>query len=205
MMVPLPNFYHFYNSPDFIQEYARECAAIVDRYTCYHTKLETRYQWRGQNKYFARQCTDCGARIDHVKKDNILAPNSIPAWDYYLPKHYIVAKDQALIRLYAEFRKKAKDLDVQFEIDQRADYEKYINSPEWKRRRRKVLERDNHTCQACLDRSAEHVHHLTYEHLGDELLFELVSVCRFCHAKIHAKRNYDEVTTTEDEEHEALF
>jgi hypothetical protein len=31
-------------------------------------------------------------------------------------------------------------------------------------------------------------HHLTYAHLGDELLFELISVCDDCHARLHTAK-----------------
>lgn len=64
------------------------------------------------------------------------------------------------------------------------EYSVYLQSPKWLIKRKKVLERDNHICQACLTRKATQVHHTTYRHVGDEPLFELVSVCKECHDKI---------------------
>lgn len=65
-------------------------------------------------------------------------------------------------------------------ISFRSNYEAYINSPEWKTLRLKILERDNFICQIC-GSAAEEVHHLTYKHLGHEFYFELISLCEKCH------------------------
>lgn len=61
----------------------------------------------------------------------------------------------------------------------------YLNSSAWKQLREKALKRDGHVCQGCLENIATEVHHLTYDNVGDELLFQLISVCRDCHLKIH--------------------
>jgi hypothetical protein len=37
-------------------------------------------------------------------------------------------------------------------------------------------------------RPAEHVHHLSYDHWRDELLWELVAACRKCHERAHDRR-----------------
>ena len=66
-------------------------------------------------------------------------------------------------------------------------YDKYLASPEWLARRHAVLKRDGHLCQGCLRNTATQVHHLTYERVGGEMLFDLVSVCKACHEKIHEK------------------
>lgn len=68
--------------------------------------------------------------------------------------------------------------------DTRSKYRAYLMSPEWKRKRLMVLKRDNNTCQSCLSRRAIDVHHLTYDHIYNEPLFDLVSVCRDCHESI---------------------
>ena len=49
--------------------------------------------------------------------------------------------------------------------------------------------RDDGKCKAILSgclRSANQVHHLSYQHVGNEPLFELISVCSACHDKITA-------------------
>lgn len=65
------------------------------------------------------------------------------------------------------------------------NYKDYMRSDKWKVKRKKVLERDNYTCVSCLEEKATQVHHITYDNLGDEPLFNLVSVCGKCHCKIH--------------------
>ena len=60
----------------------------------------------------------------------------------------------------------------------------YYNSPAWKVKRQKVLARDSHLCQSCLENRATELHHLTYECLQQERLFTLVSVCKPCHDSI---------------------
>lgn len=74
------------------------------------------------------------------------------------------------------------------------EYSDYLNSDKWKRKREAVLKRDNNLCQACLSSQATEVHHLHYENIYDEPLFDLVSLCKRCHDKIEdkkkAKRGY---------------
>lgn len=64
-------------------------------------------------------------------------------------------------------------------------YNIYLQSYEWKILREEVLNRDNHRCQYCNQAKATEIHHLTYEHLGNELLNELISYCSACHLKVH--------------------
>lgn len=63
-------------------------------------------------------------------------------------------------------------------------YDAYLASPEWKERRLKVLSRDKGICQGCAKPASE-VHHLTYDHVGEEFLFELIAVCHDCHTRLH--------------------
>ena len=70
-------------------------------------------------------------------------------------------------------------------------YDRYLESPAWAERRRLVLERAGGKCEGCRKRLATQVHHLTYEHVGNELLFELVAVCRDCHERIHPWAEWD--------------
>ena len=65
-------------------------------------------------------------------------------------------------------------------------YNEYLRSESWRRRSRMCLERDGYKCQAyegCLGRATQS-HHLTYRHLYNEPLFDLISVCQSCHEKI---------------------
>ena len=68
-------------------------------------------------------------------------------------------------------------------------YAQYRKSRKWLDKRTKVMERAGNLCEGCRERPAQIVHHLTYEHIGDELLFELVALCRDCHARCHPERD----------------
>lgn len=69
------------------------------------------------------------------------------------------------------------------------NYNEYIKSNEWDKKRRERLSHDGYTCQQCgatgqpLD-----VHHLTYDRLGDERISDLVSLCRPCHKAEHSTK-----------------
>ena len=71
------------------------------------------------------------------------------------------------------------------------DYKEWRQTDAWKRIRAKVLNRDGHLCQCCLERQADVVHHLTYRNYAGKTVrdigFNLVSVCNICHEKIHEK------------------
>lgn len=54
-------------------------------------------------------------------------------------------------------------------------------------KRRKIIDRCNGRCEGCGEAPVAQVHHLTYEHVGDEFLFELVGLCNRCHDRMHGK------------------
>lgn len=64
------------------------------------------------------------------------------------------------------------------------NYALYLESSEWKAKQRAVLKRDDYRCTIC-SAPAEHIHHLTYDRIFDEPLYDLVSVCIACHEIIH--------------------
>ena len=72
------------------------------------------------------------------------------------------------------------------------DYAAYLRTDDWQRKRARVLHRANGICEGCLERPATEVHHTTYDHRGNELLFELVALCRDCHLKAHPEHRETE-------------
>jgi hypothetical protein len=107
---------------------------------------------------------------------------------------------EANISLKEEFEKNKYDEAMQESTRKREEYYKnkteerqswldnvhtpYLNSNEWKEKRKKVLFRDKFTCQACLINEATEAHHLTYKHYKQEPLFELISMCSKCHINL---------------------
>jgi hypothetical protein len=69
----------------------------------------------------------------------------------------------------------------------REPYAAYLASEEWAARRDKVMQRAGGFCEGCRAQPATEVHHLTYEHVTQEFLFELVAICGDCHARFHGK------------------
>lgn len=65
-------------------------------------------------------------------------------------------------------------------------YAQYMNSPGWAAKRRLVLIRDGFQCQDCGQvLGPMHVHHMTYEHLGEEPLWDLITLCQDHHEERH--------------------
>jgi len=70
------------------------------------------------------------------------------------------------------------------------DYEKYFDLPHWQDFRKQKLGKN--CCEKCgaspekvTRETALHVHHLTYERLGEELIEDVIIICRPCHEKEH--------------------
>lgn len=63
----------------------------------------------------------------------------------------------------------------------KVDYYRYIASREWALKKRSLRERSGGVCERCHNAPAQQSHHLTYERTGDELLEDLLDVCRPCH------------------------
>ena len=124
------------------------------------------------------QCTNCGyanrAKCLNKKKydDKIDSDFDIHKYDDRRGK-----KNQEQIILEQQFQ--------YFKNSIYYNYYNYLNSDQWKEKRRLVLERDNFICQVCKIAPAENVHHITYDSIYKEPLNVLLSVCRPCHIKIH--------------------
>jgi 5-methylcytosine-specific restriction endonuclease McrA len=64
-------------------------------------------------------------------------------------------------------------------------YDNYLLSNGWRKRRALVMGRANNLCEGCGTRRATQVHHLTYTHVFNEFLWELVALCDECHSRVH--------------------
>ena len=128
---------------------------------------------------YGYQCTRCG-KWRCVRKSAMPLTATLSDYDGQIGKAF--AEDaQRKSREHYESQRRSEQ-ESWFE-----QYNEYLKSSEWRSRRQRVLDRDGHLCQACLRRKATQVHHLTYEHVGNEPLFELTSVCRVCHEAIHSE------------------
>ncbi len=58
-------------------------------------------------------------------------------------------------------------------------YQAYMRSPEWRKLRKRILERDGYKCLLCGEEATE-VHHLNYDRFGHEQETDLIAVCHDC-------------------------
>lgn len=132
-----------------------------------------------------RQCLDCGSTIgERIAKAVAYAEN-----DGEEPELF---DEQALIQYRAQInqywinqREIRQQMFEQEQEERRRLYREYLDSPRWSRKRERVLKRCRYICEGCMKWPATHIHHLSYDNIGDELLYQLVGLCRNCHEKAH--------------------
>lgn len=150
---------------------------VESEFKCPHTVTEIRYRDASNGtRMYKRQCLNCGAGVGNfIKHGDIESPALIEPFDERLIESYNSLKLD-----------RHNDLNFIQDETRQENYNAYMQSPDWKKRREQVLKRDHYTCQACLSATATDAHHKTYDHFGNEPLFDLVAVCRPCHEIITA-------------------
>jgi hypothetical protein len=147
---------------------------------CEHPTVEARKKMRKDGVWVvALQCLVCGGTERGVaKRDYDL--DWLPAWNEELSTNYHAKrqKETDRIRETAESRHKTA---------WEAWYTQYLETEHWRALRVRVMARDKNLCQGCLINPAYDVHHLTYDRLGREMLFDLVAMCRKCHDSLHGR------------------
>lgn len=152
-------------------------------FRCEHPKSELRdYETSNGGWQRKEQCLSCGRSASNAKKR--VAGDGTPLWDPSIEMEYNAALDDA--------REELLQVLIDRTADQEGDgyvaYEEYLETEEWKKRRGLVLVRDQGRCQACFQAPATEVHHLTYDRIFKEPLFDLVAVCRPCHEQLHERK-----------------
>jgi 5-methylcytosine-specific restriction endonuclease McrA len=162
-----------------IGEVARD---LVDRLRCEHRNQRivwTKYANDGseyQKRQLRNYCDDCGRLVGGALK------HSLAIADTPELSREEATRPERLWREYAQQREiERRRHDEQW----RASYEAYLLSPEWDDKRALVLKRAKGICEGCGEVPATEVHHLSYTHVGNEFLWQLVAVCRGCHARVH--------------------
>lgn len=171
-----------------------DTAAVIHPYLCEHHRTEIRWRiLRNGVGIYALQCLDCGHMIRQIAKKSpevLRITEKIPF-------------DEGLADIYLEqFRantQHAMDIAcenarIENEKQQREWwdwYNSYLKTPQWQRKRRAVIDRCGGICEGCRINKVFQIHHLTYDHAGDEFLWELVGVCRMCHSRLHTHLGED--------------
>ncbi len=159
------------------------------RFSCAHDTQQLRRRIvTGGSEQYVFQCLSCGwAASQPIKKEKAFQLNGgedFTPYDETLHGQWNTLKDQEKSRIDQEYNAKRAKKESEFQ----KSYTRYLKSHEWKRKREKVIARANGRCEGCLENPAEVVHHLSYEHVGAEFLFELVAVCQACHDRLHEPR-----------------
>ena len=76
-------------------------------------------------------------------------------------------------------------------------YREYLDSPQWRAKRRWALRRLGRKCSVCGSRDRLHVHHKTYKNLFREKLEDLQILCAGCHANTHEDKGAVDPMTAE--------
>lgn len=174
---------------DLAKQWAREYTQWRER-ECKHQRQELR---RGHNKgggpIVRNQCLDCGAitGLAHKRPANF---DTLPGFDTALHPAYDAARKAELDEIEKKYTERQL---ARWRVSENADnyfklkHDAYLASPAWKQRRRLVMDRAQGLCEGCRLSPPTEVHHLTYLHVGNEFLFELVALCEDCHDRWHAK------------------
>jgi 5-methylcytosine-specific restriction endonuclease McrA len=128
------------------------------------------------------QCLECGRSVERIAKKDT-NEFRLPWWDTDLEKRWRDRQEAYYAERQRAFEQQRKRQDQQFW----ERYYRHLGSDKWADLRRRVFLRSKGICEGCGERRAVQVHHLTYERLGDEMLFDLAAVCMTCHEKIHGR------------------
>ena len=160
---------------------------------CTHNNIIITYRKYSKGDAVVKQCTECGKHISSIKKSSVKEVSTLPLFDEEKEKirsniyqewfsNYIKEEKRAKKR-YEE--KVYNDiLKGKYSYTINSTFNTYYTSDEWEWVRRKIFKRDNNSCQSC-GHPAQCVHHITYERLGKESSFDLISLCNICHDEVH--------------------
>jgi hypothetical protein len=157
---------------------------IFQRHECKHPTTQICYQiTQSDQTRYRVQCVECG-ETRPIAKSKLKRPDlaiplkkfDVSPWEYRRQKAEPELKKN-LLKWLNILMTRANKRQIQ--------YENYLQSPQWKIKRAKVLKRANGTCEGCGENKAVEVHHLTYDRIYNEMLFDLVAVCKSCHDQLH--------------------
>ena len=152
-------------------------AQIESEFACSHETQELRRRInRNQAISYVKQCIRCGFTSSPIKKESALAfsDDDIPDYDYELKDKWSNQRSKKIQTAFETAKKKRAD-----------EYQSYLETIDWKGLRQKVFKRSGGMCEGCLENKATQVHHLTYEHVGNEFMWEVVAICNECHERYH--------------------
>lgn len=149
---------------------------------CSVTAVRYRTRSNGTGAYVI-QCLSCGREVRAVSKQS----NEVIRLTERIPfdEELKVAYQQRQRDLWAKREREREDERARKDTEWWRFYNAYLLTPTWRAKRAAVLDRAAGLCEGCRLNPATQAHHLTYDHVGNELLFELVAICGACHRRLH--------------------
>lgn len=166
-------------------------------YACSHPDAMVTLRRRvigGGTTVYAHQCERCGRLVGKwVKKERVTNPDALPEWNDDLATRWQKGESEYAVT-YRKWRVSQVGVEAFAKVDDTANerltlfretYSGYLNSEPWRIKRSIVMRRADGVCEGCGVNNATQVHHLTYDRVGKEMLFDLVAICESCHKSIH--------------------
>jgi len=97
-----------------------------------------------------------------------------------------ICQSEIMQTRHIQYREQEKAVTTRLNSLRSMPYKEYLQTIEWKERRKKHLKSSGYRCQVC--NSPEKpldVHHRTYERRGQEYYKDLIVLCRSCHGTFH--------------------
>ena len=161
--------------------YDQATAEHAAAWRCDHptTELRRKVNRAGATTY-VHQCLTCGDHKRAVKSATLNHEQKAgaPPVDRALWSSWCAEKN-------ADRANRARNARVRDARAFWAWYDDYLRSPDWRRRRALVIDRAHGRCEGCASAPATQVHHLSYDRVGNEMLFDLVALCSTCHDRVH--------------------
>jgi hypothetical protein len=147
-------------------------------------KISVRFEQSGGSLVHRIACTNCKQVFGKsIKKDFDFY--TFPFYSQNAFKKNELERNESRDALYKAFEFFKNEYNKNKSEEWWKNYNEYLQTYNWQLIRKRVLEREKYICQGCGIAKANHVHHTTYENLGDELLFQLIALCVPCHNKLH--------------------
>lgn len=171
---------------EFSQQYQEKFAEIRAYYECDHVGLvhNTKKTIKGGTIQIVQQCQGCGEKTStalarkHFTQEQF---DAMPPFNALREQERRDYQNNLILQWREYFYKKQE----QAKQNRTREYDRYLQSAEWKRKRDLVIQRAGGICEGCGINRATQAHHLHYEHLYNEFLWELKAVCRECHERVH--------------------
>jgi hypothetical protein len=162
---------------------------------CKHAEAQIRrVQVAGGAIHFKMQCLVCGELLGQpIRK--VDAPADAPLKDDLLYERYRADRSSQYDSIISQHLRTQKVRESEWW----RKYNIYLKSPEWRSKSQKVLRRAQNLCEGCQNKPATQAHHLTYEHVFGEFLFELVALCDECHSRLHEQERLATVDEWQDD------